>query len=262
MALYLYCVRENAPVEPFLCEGIGGKEKVFTIAYKDLDAVVSTILQNAFPGEDAAKHVLEDIKWITEKAQKHEAVLEEAMGSGKHRSVIPLKFGTIFQNRRHLLDSLAANYDRFLSTLKKLEGKQEWHCKVYVSDSGAVETAIRRKSEAIRGKEKEMKLMREGAAYFMDMQIKARVQQEKDKVAGRLGEHIFQTLKSHAEDTARGKILAKELTGRQEPMILNGTFLIQDAKIGESQKTVEHLAKKLPMLDFVYTGPWPPYNFV
>ncbi|MFY9457891.1 MAG: GvpL/GvpF family gas vesicle protein [Candidatus Spechtbacterales bacterium] len=261
MALYLYCVREKSSV-PFSIKGIGGSERVFTIAYKDLDAVVSVVSPRAFSGEDIEKKAQSDILWIAEKARIHEAILEEAMGSDKRQPVIPLKFGTIFSRRVDLLNSLSLHYDRFSSTLKKLEGKQEWHCKVFLQDARALERNIRLSSKVIREKEKEMQAMNEGAAYFASIEVATRIKQEKDKTLAGLRESIFQTLNRHAETATHGKILAKELTGISESMILNGFFLLRKEKISEFQKTMERLIKKFPTLHFVFRGPWPPYNFV
>lgn len=261
MALYLYCVREKSSV-PFVSKGIGGRGRVFVIAYKELEGVVSTISEKVFAGGNIGKKALGDINWIAEKARIYEAILEEAMGSDKRGPVIPLKFGTIFRQKEDLLNSLALHYDRFSSTLKKLEGKQEWHCKVFLQDVKTLEGNIRFKSAVIQEKEKEVKCMNAGAAYFASIEVATRMKQEKDKTLAGLRESIFQTLNRHAETATHGKILGKELTGMSEPMILNGFFLLREEKISEFQKTMERLIKKFPMFHFVFRGPWPPYNFV
>ena len=46
-------------------------------------------------------------------------------------------------------------------------------------------------------------------------------------------------------------------------MILNAAFLVERDKAAEFDAKVQEIARKYEgTLRFLYTGPWPPYNFV
>jgi hypothetical protein len=48
-----------------------------------------------------------------------------------------------------------------------------------------------------------------------------------------------------------------------DKMIMNAAFLIQKAREAEFDAAVNKVAQKFgDRLNFKYTGPWPPYNFV
>ena len=59
------------------------------------------------------------------------------------------------------------------------------------------------------------------------------------------------------------KLLSKEVTEREEEMILNSAFLINKNKVAGFLNTVEGLKTRYADkgLFFDCTGPWPPYNF-
>ena len=48
-----------------------------------------------------------------------------------------------------------------------------------------------------------------------------------------------------------------------DKMIMNGAFLIERERESEFDAAVNRIARKFgDRLNFKYTGPWPPYNFV
>ena len=264
--LYLYCVRNKKGPKIF-STGIDGKGDVFTVPYKDIEAVVSKLSSREFSLPKINERAENDLTWIKEKAQRHEAVIEEAMGLGKNqtmsiRAVIPMKFGTIFKDKKNLIESLRKHCEQFKNGLKKLRGKQEWNLKVYLIDSVAMEEYVRLKSEQIKAKEKEIASMNEGAAYFGEKEIEGIISREKERTLEEFRENIFQALQKQSKRGARGKLLGKELTGRQEPMIFKGTFLVEENSIGDFKKEIKKLAKNFPAGKFEYSGPWPSYNFI
>ncbi len=132
---YLYCIRGKTDSE-FSGEGIGGGE-IFAIPYQDLKAVVSEVSLEEFGSEEIQRKAREDLKWIKEKAQLHEQVIEEAMGYPRKSAlraerapirvnppgitaVIPMKFGTIFKTKENLKGTLKKYYSKFKKTLENL----------------------------------------------------------------------------------------------------------------------------------------------
>ncbi len=84
---------------------------------------------------------------------------------------------------------------------------------------------------------------------------------EKDWLA--MDKRFFEDFKKQAIDSVKNKILGKELTGRQEPMVLNVAYLIPEEKIKDFKKEAQRLNQEIQANGFSleYSGPWPAYNF-
>ncbi len=262
--LYLYCIRDRVGSDSkFFGRGINGS-KVFIISHQDLEAIVSEVSSEEFDSEEIQKKAQEDLKWIKEKAQLHEAVVEWAMKrKGKVSSIIPLKFGTIFKTKKKLEETLKKYYSKFKKTLENLKGKQEWGVKVYLNRK-AFKEELKKVSPVVQEKEKEIASMPEGTAYFMQKEIDEAVSKEVDKTLQKYIESFFENIKKYTEVGTKGKILEKELTGKTLPMILNAIFLVSEEKLEDFIKEVNKLNReyKPKGFSFEYSGPWPPYNFI
>ncbi len=264
--LYLYCLRGKTKKSPKITtKGITGEEKVFAIAYKELEAVVSKVSLEEFGSEEIQKKSQEDLKWIKEKALAHEKVIEEAMrNKDKVLIVIPMKFGTIFKEKTSLEETLNKDYAKIKGILNKIRGKQEWSVKIYLKDRREFEQMIKEKNETIKEKEKEIAALSEGAAYFMEDEMRELIAKEADEEVNNITDEIFDALGKQFKDCVKNKILGKELTGRAEPMVSNAAYLISRGKIGNFKKEIENLNQKMQAkgVFLEYSGPWPAYNFV
>ena len=263
--LYLYCVREKTEDAPVISErGIDGKGEVFTLAYRELEAVVSKVFLEEFTSEEIQKKAQEDMGWIKEKAIIHEKIIEEAMKvDDKVLSLIPMRFGIIFKDRERLEKTLNEDYSSIKEVLERIKDKQEWSVKVYLKDRKKIEQMIKEKSEVIKGKEKEIASLSEGMAFFMEEELKDVISEEMDKELNNIAEDLFKSLSKQAVASVKSKILDKELTGRREPMILNLAYLIPEEKIENFKKEAEGLNQEIQAkgLYLEYSGPWPVYNF-
>lgn len=260
--LYLYCIREKTNSR-FSSEGIDGS-KVFTILYRDLEAIVSRVSLREFGSKEIQKNAQEDLGWIKEKALLHEKVIEQAMKRRKRIvNVIPMKFGVIFKTKEKLVQTLKKHYAQFRKNLENLSRKQEWAVKVYLNRK-TFEKEIKKVSPVVQKKEKEMSQLPEGVAYFMQRQIDEVVSKEADKVLRDYIKGFFEHLGKYTEVGTKSKILQKELTGKSLPMTLNAIFLVAENNLENFIKEIDKLKKenKSKGFEFEYSGPWPPYNFV
>lgn len=267
MGFYLYCLRKpSVSIKAVKTIDKGG---VYTLPYKELEAVVSEVDLEKFSSEEIQKKAQEDLNWIKEKAQIHEHVIEQAMnlptqaGLGqKIIPVIPMKFGTIFKTKKDIKKILKKNYLEFKKTLEKLEGKQEWGLKIYLEEE--VFAKKLEKSEAILKKEKEISSMPSGMDFFAKKQINKAIDGIKNIKLEKITKSIFKHLGKLAWEKNKGKNLAKEITGRAEPMVLNANFFIKEEKVQEFQKEADGLKTKYKNSGLIIqeSGPWPPYNFV
>lgn len=256
--LYLYCIREKTDVEKmFSTKGIDGKNEVLVLPHRELEAVVSKVPMEEFNGR-------ENLNWIKEKAVIHEQVIEGAMKKDSgFLSLIPMRFGIVFKNETGLKASLDKNYSKIIDVLKKIRGKQEWGLKIYLGNKGKFVDEVKRKSALIKTKEAQMNLLPEGAAYFMEEELKDIVSKEINKELDGVAKSIFEDLKVCAADAVKCKILQKELTGIKDDMVLNAAYLVSEEKVEDFKKEVEDLDQKICKDGFSvkYSGPWPAYNF-
>ncbi len=262
--LYLYCLRENTEGTPTIsAKGIDGREEVFIIPYQELEAIVSNSSEG-FASEEIRKKAQEDVNWIKEKALAHERVIEEAMSKGnKALSLIPMRFGAVFKDRMSLENALNRDYSMIKEALERIHGKQEWSAKVYLKNKEFLEQMVKETNEVIKQKEEEIASLPEGMAFFMEEELKEAVSKEVDKELNNIMYVLSESLKKYAVDSIKGKILARELTGRKDPMVLNVAYLILEEKVEHFKKAADDLNQNIQTKGFYMecSGPWPVYNF-
>lgn len=263
--LYLYCVKDKMRNEPvFSIKGVDGIGEVFTLSFRELEAVVSEVSVEEYGSEEIQKKAQEDVKWIKEKAVIHERVIEEAMKkSNKNQGLIPMNFGTIFKEEASLKRNLDKNYEKIKQILDNIRGKQEYSLKVYHSDKKKLEQKVKEESKVIKEKEREIASLSEGMAFFMEEELKEIVNREMNNELNNIMDFLFETLKKHSVDSVRNKVRDKEFTGKNMPMVLNAAYLITEEKIEEFKKEAESLKQEIQYKGFSleYSGPWPVYNF-
>ncbi|MDP3043361.1 MAG: GvpL/GvpF family gas vesicle protein [bacterium] len=243
-------------------ESIGG-EKVFSIPYKDIEAVVSEVFLKEFGSEEIQRRAREDLEWIKDKALMHEKAIETAMNNSDGL-IIPMKFGTIFKDKGSLIGSLKKDYLKFKGLLDGLQGKEERSVKIYLK-SQLLENEIKKKSPMIQSKLEEIKSLPAGRQYFLEEEINEMVKREaKNSINNNYIPLFLEKLKGLAEELKENRILGKELTQRNDPMIFNGAFLVKKEKVDKFQKEMQKLRAEYEKIGFIFesSGPWPPYNFV
>ncbi|MFH1460994.1 MAG: GvpL/GvpF family gas vesicle protein [Patescibacteria group bacterium] len=244
-----------------LSESIGGG-KVFSISYKDIEAIVSEVSLKEFGSSEIQRKATESLEWIKDKVLMHEKVIETAM-SNSDGLIIPMKFGTIFKNRESLAGSLKKDYLKFNNLFENLNGKAEYSVKVYLK-SKLLENEIRKSSPTIKRRLEELKSLPAGRQYFLEEEINEMVKREARNSVNNYTPLFLEKLKRLAEELKENRILGKELTQRSDPMIFNGAILVKKAKVDKFQGEMQKLQAEYEKIGFIFesSGPWPPYNFV
>lgn len=242
-------------------EGIGGG-KIFSIPYKDIEAIVSEVSLKEFGSEEIQKRATEDLEWIKDKALMHEKVIETAMNNSDGL-IIPMKFGAIFKDREGLAGSLKKDYLKFKNLLGSLRGKEERSVKIYCK-SQLLENEIKKTSPMIQTKLKEIKSLPAGRQYFLEEEINEMAKREARKSVNNYTSLFLERFKGLAEELKENKILGKELTQRNDPMVFNGAFLVKKEKVDRFRGEIQKLQAEYKKIGFTFvsSGPWPPYNFV
>jgi hypothetical protein len=263
--LYLYCLRERTEgFSAMSAKGIDGNGEAFVVPYGDLEAVVSEVSLDEFGSQEIREKAREDLHWIKERSIAHERVIEEAMANdGAAVSVIPMRFGAIFEGKAQLEETLGRDYPRIRETLDRIRGKQEWSVKAYLMDKEQFARAIKENNEAIKEKEEEIASLPEGVAFFMEEELQQMVAKEADRELGTIVGGLFDRLAGQSVASVKNKLLAKELTGKRAMMVLNSAYLVSEGKVESFKQEIEELTRQHSAkgLALDWSGPWPAFNF-
>ena len=237
-AKYVYCIIRSPEVRRFGAIGLGGEPtEVQTVGFREIAAVIS----------DTPEEVLDATR---ENVLAHERVNETVM---KSFTVIPMSFGTVFKTRDDIVELLRGAYDAFRDVLDKMQDKVEFGLKV-LWDREVMIREIENDDEDIRRLKNEIAAV-PGSTYFARMQygrqIEAALQARTDQYAS----DIFAQLRDVSVAARANKPIG-------DKMIMNAAFLVSRDKETAFDAKVKEVGALYDKLNFRYTGPWPPYNFV
>jgi Gas vesicle synthesis protein GvpL/GvpF len=237
---YVYgMIQSNEPIS-FGKMGIGGAgEMVYAVTHGDISAVVSRTGVFIF---DPTR----------ENALAHEHVIETVM---RTHTIIPMSFGTVFRTDDDIREVLRSIYPSVKDVLKQMAGKVEFGLKVTWDRDHIVEE-LRRDHEEIHRFHQEITRKHLQSTYFARMQLGRMIEKALTERSGEYLREIYEGLRAICVASRDNKPIG-------DKMIMNAAFLIERERETEFDAAVNRIAKKFgDRLNFKYTGPWPPYNFV
>jgi len=237
---YVYGVIEARDPLGFGKIGIGGiGENVYTVHHGDVAAVVSKTQVFIF---DPTR----------ENAMAHEHVIETVM---KAHTIIPMSFGTVFRTDDDIREVLKSIYPSLKDVLKQMANKLEFWLKV-TWDRDRIVEELKRENEEIHRFQHELTRKHLQSTYFARMQLGRMIDKALAERAAEVVREIYDGLRAVCVASRDNKVIG-------DKMIMNAAFLIQKDKEAEFDAAVNAVAQKFgDRLNFKYTGPWPPYNFV
>jgi hypothetical protein len=237
---YVYGMIEAREPINFGRVAIGGAgEMVYTIHHGDIAAIVS-------------KTALFIFDPTRENALAHEHVIEIVM---KTHTIIPMSFGTVFRTDDDIREVLRSIYPSLKDVLKQMEGKLEFGLKV-TWDRDRVVEELQREDQEIRRFQLEITRKHLQSTYFARMQLGRMIDKALVERSGQYVREIYDALRGVCVASRDNKPIG-------DKMIMNAAFLIQREREGDFDAAVNKIARKYgERLNFKYTGPWPPYNFV
>lgn len=253
--VYLYCVTEE---EPKLREAECLVDSLYSVQHEGLYGVAGHVEDSEF-GEENLKRNLVDLEWVRAKATTHEKVIEGIM---EDTCVIPFKFGTLFNTNDGLKAMLEVYGEEFKTILRELKNKQEWGVKIYC-DIQRLKSGIADGQPEILEVENEIKSSSVGKAYFLKKKKAELVEQAVNKKINQYGRESFALLKDLSSAARTNRLLPKEVTEREDDMILNSAFLVGNDSVHDFVSLANSLKTQYEDVGFSVdcTGPWPPYNF-
>ena len=235
---YVYCIIRSSQPRRFGAIGLGAEPtEVHTVSFREIAAVVS----------DTPEEVLDATR---ENVLAHERVNETVM---KSFTVIPMSFGTIFKTPDDIVELLRGAYDACQDVLDKMQDKVEFGLKV-LWDRDVMIREIENDDEDVRRLKNEISAVR-GSTYFARMQYGRQVDAALQARSEQYGADIFAQLRDVSVAARANKPIG-------DKMIMNGAFLVSRDKETAFDAKVKEVGALYEKLNFRYTGPWPPYNFV
>jgi hypothetical protein len=253
--VYLYCVADK---EPKIKEIKGLEDNLYSVCHNELYAMVSKVEQLEF-GEESLKRNMADFQWVKAKAAMHEKIVEQVMAD---TNVIPFKFGALFNTDDNLKAMLERCGQEFKAILRKLANKQEWGLKIYCNPEKLKDSFLNNQEKILKI-EDEIKSSSVGKAYFLRKKKDGLFERMLNDKISECGRESFELLSGLSFEARINKLLPKEVTEREDDMILNCAFLVGKDEVGDFLSKVDALKMRYEDSGFLIDciGPWPPYNF-
>jgi hypothetical protein len=236
MAWYAYCLTEQHSPNgtrarrPFLLEGIQGVNANPVLSYPSGEFAVVVSEHDRAAGDLDDKAVLE-----------HARVVSACFRQG---TVLPFRFGTIFDSDEALRQAVRANRRAFGQSVARLRGKAEMHLKLMVRDGSLREAMMDVQLPDTVGGEYLIKL-REKAARDRERQTKARA----------LSVQVHKMFNPLEEEVSCKRV-------NTNGMLIDIAHLIESKSIEKYQNRYSSAAKQLKNCELTVSGPWPPYHFL
>src|SRR5581483_5169872 len=220
--------------------GMGGAgDMVYTVHYQDISAVVS----------QTSVYIFDPTR---ENALAHEHVIETVM---KNYTIIPMSFGTVFRTDNDIREVLKSIYSSLKDVLNQMAGKLEFGLKVNWERDRIIEE-LKQDDEEIRQFHQEITRKHLQSTYLARMQLGRMIDKAMSERAAQYVRDIYESLRGCCVASRDNKPIG-------EKMIMNAAFLVEREHEADFDAAVNRIAKKYGnRLNFKYTGPWPPYNFV
>jgi len=235
MAWYAYCIgeklafpelarhRKPIPMESVL--GVSGNQ-VFVYPASDLAVIVS---------EHSPQESLNQKSGVD-----HARVIADCF---QHSTVLPFRFGTVFNDDESLRKSIRSNQRQFQSNIDKLRGKTEMHLKVFVDDCSGPAADKHQPPEG------------QGREYFANLRENAGRQRERQTRARAVSFQMHRLFMPLDEE------VSCRLT-ESGKMMLDIAHLIDRKCVERYLNKFSTTSALMRQYQMQLSGPWPPYHFV
>lgn len=172
-------------------------------------------------------------------------------------TLLPMRFGSEMDSTDAVNKMLERNYQEIQHNLRQVENKYEFGLKVFC-DSEKLRAELVAKSEfdARKSEKPDPEIKNSVFREYVNKKLKEHRLEELmltyvDSVIAEITEHLTQL-------NALSKIKKMATTSN----IIDAVFLLDKVSKNKLIQAIENLQNQHHGLNFVLTGPWPPYNFV
>jgi hypothetical protein len=235
MAWYAYCITEQGTFQqarvrrPFPIEQLKGLNGAPVLGYPSGEFVVVV-----------SEHITGTTNLTQESILDHARVVSDCF---KLATVLPFRFGTIFETDEALRQSVRSNKKNFSESVSKLKGKSEMHLKLVVKVDGSIAEAV------VEGD-----LPRVGGEYLSRLREKASRDRERQSKARALSVQVHKLFNPLQEEV----VCKKNNAG----LVIDIAHLIDSGSVEKYQNRYSTAMRHFKDCQISLTGPWPPYHFV
>jgi hypothetical protein len=250
---WLYAVVPVPPGDlPEPLTGVAG-EPLRLLTGPGIAAVAGSVPRADFD-EAALNAHLQDPEWLERAVRDHHRVV---CVLGRTHRLLPMRFATLCQDDARAVALLDERQDRLRAAIEHVAGRTEWGVKAW----GVGFRADAFRSEAPDHTEPRDAGSSPGAAYLSRLRERRSRRDQAERQAVEEADRVHARLAAIAADWVEHPPQPAAATGRDEPMLLNSAYLVDDSRTRTFQDTVTGLLDELVALDLELTGPWPPYSF-
>jgi gas vesicle protein GvpL/GvpF len=180
----------------------------------------------------------------------HFEVLRRALDDG---TVLPLRFGTVFENEKSLVETfLKPRQDELVALLGDLSGRVELRVTAHYREEAILAEIVRENTRVGRLREATQQAPAHGdlieLGELVAAELRARTEHDARELLGRLGS------------------VAIDYEVDDQPIehqVLRGSFLVAHDRVPVFDAAMDRLASgQAGRIDFNYVGPLPPHSFV
>jgi hypothetical protein len=237
MSWYAYCLTEQRnnlnngtrSRRPFVLDGIQGVNNATVLSYPSGEfAVIVSEFDRASSTLDE-RHVLEHARVVS--------------GCFRDGTVLPFRFGTIFDNDDCLRHAVRANRRAFGESVARLKGKAEMHMKLLVRDGSLRQLQDVKIPDTV------------GGEYLSKLREKAMVDRDRQTRAKAISVQVHRLFNPLEEEISCKRV-------DTDGMMIDIAHLIDSKSIEKYQNRYSSAAKQLKNCEISVSGPWPPYHFL
>jgi len=237
MAWYAYCLTEHQTLpngtrtrRPFLLEGVQGVNGAAVLSYPSGEFAVVVSEYDHSGGELDQKAAIDHARVVS--------------GCFRNSTVLPFRFGTIFDSDDALRQAVRVNRRAFGLSVARLRGKSEMHIKLVVRDGSLREAMI------------DVQLPDTvGGDYLAKLRVKASRERERQTKARALSVQVHKLFNPLEEEVSCKKVAP-------EGMLIDIAHLIDSKSVEKYQNRYTTATKQLKNCQVAISGPWPPYHFL
>jgi len=236
MKLYLYGIIDSSDQVKDSIYGLEGA-CVYNIPYCDIGAVVSEFTESVQTKTKGS-------------VLAHEQVVERLM---EHFTVLPVRFHTVLDGRDGVLSLMQSYYKDFRDNLDRLRNKVEFGIKVIWPSDKIKEQIINTYKE---GNKKVLISSDSPNKRFIRKKFERYVINE--EFQKRANKYI------KVMDIFFSKFAAEKKTEKlkTENLLMDAVYLVEKDKERNFREAFEHVKSARPDFKYLFSGPWPAYNFV
>ena len=236
MNIYIYGIIDLNEEMAETITGVDGAN-IYIIPYRDIGALSSNL-------NTPVRNTDED------RVLEHEMALEKVM---KNFTVLPMRFLTVFDKKDNVLSMLNEHYSDFREDLDRLRDKVEFGIKTIWPGAiirDRIENAYRKEQSDLSSSSDSL-----GKSFMKEKFGKYKIDKEFEEEADRCVAVIDDFLNRFVAEKRLEKL-------KTENLLLDAAYLVDKEKQEDFKKAFKELKTSPGDLKYLFSGPWPPYNFV